>query len=290
MTNACAFCGLETLEENRFVRANSWKGIRKYWYCKLCRGYTLLPALNESDMNDLYQNYYNDNAVDESFSSIKSKFVDLEEYLRCNRSVKTILDFGCGIDGYLPSLSGKYEKQIDGYEVSAKTISLLQEKFPNNAFYDPTTFLYSKEKYDLVVLSDVLEHLSEPRELLVTLGTRLKPNGQIWIQQPLENNLTIFTMSLKIWAFFSRTASSKIPPFHVSLGSRKSLLKLINSTDFEITTYKVNETIWPAPPKLDFLNPKFFCLTLIKYLDLCISFVVKNYGNQMVFLVSIVDV
>ena len=189
------------------------------------------------------------------------------------------------VERLMEDTRSEYEKQIDGYEVSAKTISLLQEKFPNNAFYDPTTFLYSKEKYDLVVLSDVLEHLSEPRELLVTLGTRLKPNGQIWIQQPLENNLTIFTMSLKIWAFFSRTASSKIPTFLVSLGSRKSLLKLINSTDFEITTYKVNETIWPAPPKLDFLNPKFFCLTLIKYLDLCISFVVKNYGTRSFFLI-----
>jgi SAM-dependent methyltransferase len=285
MSNVCAFCGLETLKENKFVRANSWKGIRKYWYCKFCSGYTLLPALNDADMADLYQNYYNNTDVDESFSSIKSKFVDLEEYLRTNTRVETILDFGCGIDGYLPSLSGQYQKQIDGYEVSSKTISLLQAKFPSNTFYDPTTFVFSKVKYDLVVLSDVLEHLSEPRELLVTLKTRLKPDGQIWIQQPLENNLTIFSLTLKIWAFLSKTASSKIPPFHVSLGSKKSLTKLIDVSDFEIITYKISETIWPAPPKLNFFNLKNFCLTSIKYLDFFISFVIKDYGTRSFFLI-----
>lgn len=286
MVGRCVFCGLETLDESKFVRPNLWKGVRKYWYCKSCRGFTLLPSLNNQDMDDLYENYYNEAPIDASYKVIKKKFTDLETYISSLKKSKVILDFGCGVDGYLPALGNDYQIRVDGYEVSAKTIQILQKEFPQNSFYDKNTFENSSETYDLIILSDVLEHLPNPRELLISLQSRLCPGGQIWIQQPLENNLTVFTVVLKFWALLSKSGVSKIPPYHVSLASRRSMLRLIHSTDYAVVKYRVRETLWPAQPRMDPYSVRKTILTLIKYVDLSIACVVKNYGTRAIFLIE----
>jgi len=286
MEGKCVFCGLETLVESKFVRPNLWKVIRKYWYCNFCRGFTLLPSLNNQDMDDLYENYYNETPVDATYKVIKKKFTDLEKYFGSLEQSKVVLDFGCGVDGYLTALGNEYQIRVDGFEVSAKTIQILQEVFPGNSFYDKNAFEKSRETYDLIILSDVLEHLSNPRELLISLQSRLRPGGHIWIQQPLENNLTIFTFALKFWALLSKSGVSEIPPYHVSLASRRSILRLIRSTDYAVVKYRVRETLWPAQSRMDPYSIRKTFLTLLKYLDLCIACVVKNYGTRAFFLIE----
>ncbi len=39
-------------------------------------------------------------------------------------------------------------------------------------------------RYDMVILTQVLEHMSEPREILQEIYRVLKPNGEIWLSAP----------------------------------------------------------------------------------------------------------
>ena len=39
-------------------------------------------------------------------------------------------------------------------------------------------------KYDFIVLGEVLEHLDEPKQILVKLSKLLKPGGLLWITTP----------------------------------------------------------------------------------------------------------
>lgn len=286
MRKLCAFCGSQEVKESKFVRPSFWNGIRKYSYCKLCKGFTLQPPLSDQEMTDLYANYYNDTVVDGSSSNLEKKFRELEAHLALMDATKVVLDFGCGVDGYLPSLSTKYDVRIDGFEVSAKTIQFLQDRFPHNTFYDQATFQSSNEMYDLIVLSDVLEHLSDPKALLVSLEQKLKQNGQIWIQQPLENNLTLFTLLLKFWAIMKKSDFSKSPPYHVTLGSKCSMLKLIQSSNFVVVRFRITETMWPASTRINFRKPKQTCLTLIKYFDFLLASLFRNYGTRVFFLIK----
>ena len=41
-----------------------------------------------------------------------------------------------------------------------------------------------KDKFDLILLIEVLEHIADPKELLLKLSTYLKKDGQIWISIP----------------------------------------------------------------------------------------------------------
>ena len=285
MQYLCVFCGQPNLSASRFTRKNDWIGIRTFLFCSNCRGFTLTPPLKNTEMDTLYSDYYNDSTEIDGQQNIEVKFIELVKYLRNNEEIHEVLDYGCGVDGYLNSISEKLQINVDGFEVSPKTLTILQDRFPSSQFFDPISFSNTKKRYDLIVLSDVLEHLSEPKELLDSLRGKLRAGGLIWIQQPLENNRTLFTLLLKLRIFLSHSKFASIPPFHVSLGSRKSMLILLRRCGFEIVNYDVSETMWPAKNNLDFSNLKGAMLTLIKCLDKFASQRFINYGTRGVFLV-----
>jgi 2-polyprenyl-3-methyl-5-hydroxy-6-metoxy-1,4-benzoquinol methylase len=286
MLDLCTFCGESELSPTKVTRKNSWRGIRSYLHCSNCDGYTLSPPLNSLEMDTLYRNYYNESPEIEALHILENKFSDLEKYMQAQTDIKDVLDYGCGVDGYLHSRSYNWQIKIDGFEVSAKTLNVLRERYPNSQFFDPESFGTANRRYDLIVLSDVLEHLSNPKELLDSLKPRLKDGGRIWIQQPLENNATFFTLLLKIRIFLTYSRFAEIPPFHVSFASRKSMQIMLQRCEFEIINYKVFETMWPAKKKLDFLSPKNSTLTVIKYADILTSKFLRNYGTRVIFLVK----
>jgi 2-polyprenyl-3-methyl-5-hydroxy-6-metoxy-1,4-benzoquinol methylase len=237
-------------------------------------------------MEDLYSDYYNESTEIDSLHRLEGKFSEVERYIQAQSDVKDVLDFGCGVDGYLHSRSQSLQINIDGFEVSSKTLAILREQFPNSIFFDPESFRTVNKSYDLIILSDVLEHLSNPKQLLDSLKSRLKDGGRIWIQQPLENNKTVFTVLLKIKIFLTYAKFAEVPPFHVSFASRKSMRILLDRCELELVSYKVFETMWPAQNKLDFSSPKSSILTLLKFLDMVASRVLNNYGTRGNFLVK----
>ena len=286
MPHLCTFCGEPDLSPSKVTRKNSWRGTRSYLYCSNCVGFTLSPPLNSVEMDALYSDYFNESPEIEALHSLEEKFLDLERYMQTHGEIQDVLDYGCGVDGYLHSRSRSWEVNIDGFEVSTKTLNILRERYPNSQFFDPESFDATKKSYDLIVLSDVLEHLSNPKELLDSLKSRLKEDGRIWIQQPLENNTTLFTLLLKIRIFLTYSKFAEIPPFHVSFASRKSMQTLLQRCEFEIISYQVFETMWPAKEGIDFLSPKNSILTVIKFVDMLASKFLTNYGTRVIFLVK----
>ena len=286
MPHLCTFCGESDLSPSKVTRKNSWRGTRSYLYCSNCVGFTLSPPLNSVEMDALYSDYFNESPEIEALHSLEEKFSDLERYMQTQGEIQDVLDYGCGVDGYLHSRSRSWQINIDGFEVSTKTLNILREQYPNSQFFDPESFVTTNKSYDLIVLSDVLEHLSNPKELLDSLKSRLKEDGVIWIQQPLENNTTLFTLLLKIRIFLTYSKFAEVPPFHVSFASRKSMQTLLQRCEFEIISYQVFETMWPARKRLDFSSTKNSILTIIKFVDMFASKFLRNYGTRVIFLVK----
>lgn len=75
------------------------------------------------------------------------------------------LDFGCGRTKLLENILNQ-----SGYNVSSYDL-----------YYFPESFLL-KQKYDFIILSEVIEHLREPRFTLNELSMMLNPGGKIFIK------------------------------------------------------------------------------------------------------------
>ncbi|HMH53963.1 MAG TPA: methyltransferase domain-containing protein [Candidatus Acidoferrum sp.] len=101
---------------------------------------------------------------------------------------QTVLEFGCGLGLFLPTLAAR----------AARVIAL--DRFPHYALemvrrYD----LGSKVEFtmdvakipeaslDLVVAADVMEHLDDPKGLAATFRRKLKPTGRLVVSGPTES-------------------------------------------------------------------------------------------------------
>lgn len=105
-------------------------------------------------------------------------------------SYQTVLEAGCG-EGHVSNFLYKNKKgvQFDAFDVSEKVIRQAQKDYPHIHFRTGSIYDIDCEDntYDLVVASEVLEHLEEPQKALEELFRVSKkyvfisvPNEPIW--------------------------------------------------------------------------------------------------------------
>lgn len=116
------------------------------------------------------------------------------DHIEAGAPYKNVLDFGCGSGVMLPFLCGV------GARVTAMDIDLLpfervsrQRAFPTNLQVhdarEVTLGDLPKASFDLIVATDVLEHVADLAGTLNALKERLTLGGQIVISGPTENVL-----------------------------------------------------------------------------------------------------
>lgn len=97
-----------------------------------------------------------------------------------------ILDVGCG-RGWLSNLANVYGC-CEGIDPVANSIDLAQKYFPNLQFYVGTTtdLLTSPnfQPYDVIITSEVIEHIVDKEKFVSELKQCLVPNGYIIITTP----------------------------------------------------------------------------------------------------------
>lgn len=108
-----------------------------------------------------------------------------------------ILDMGCG-DGVLLYLLSKKIKNpdielygVDLSDVAVKTaINKFERRGVENKFFFRSETVYDTsfddEMFDIIISSDVIEHLSEPETFLNEVKRLLKPNGFLVIGTPIK--------------------------------------------------------------------------------------------------------
>jgi 2-polyprenyl-3-methyl-5-hydroxy-6-metoxy-1,4-benzoquinol methylase len=99
---------------------------------------------------------------------------------------ENVLEFGCGIGLFLPTLSGEGRTvaAIDLFPQFAKTLTRrmqLQVAFP------PTLDEVPDASVDLIVAADVLEHVDDLPGWVRKFGAKLKPGGRMLVSGPTEN-------------------------------------------------------------------------------------------------------
>ena len=140
---------------------------------------------NESSFLDYYNNFYKSlSKLDEkgnTFKKIKSMLPEL-------RGKEKIIDIGCGHGGVCHYLIDQgYD--VTGIEINDDAIKSLQEKGYNVLKKDITKGFDIYEKYDLVLILDVLEHVFDPVFLISEAIKITAKNGSIIISVPLYFDL-----------------------------------------------------------------------------------------------------
>lgn len=199
-----------------------------------------------------------------------------------------LLDVGCAMGFFME------EAQAQGFvpfgiEVSDYAARVAQKKFRDKIFVGPVekyVSLHSKkhdvQPFDMMILSDIIEHLQNPREVLRDLRSLLEPRGVVVLQTGDVDSLWAKMLG-KNWHFFA-------PPQHLYFFSKKTLTELLSQAGYRvIRVEKIGKTVSMRYllHMLNYMNIPLlgdFLYSVISKASLGrVSFPVKLFDNMVVF-------
>jgi 2-polyprenyl-3-methyl-5-hydroxy-6-metoxy-1,4-benzoquinol methylase len=133
---------------------------------------------------------------------------------------KKILDFGCGWGGFLKKTIKA--KSLTGIELRKECISYIKENIKKIQISDNLNNL--KDKYDIITMFHVLEHIPHQIKILKALKKKLTKNGKIIIEVPSASDFLLKLNEFKKFSFWSE---------HLILHTENSLKKILEISGFK---------------------------------------------------------
>jgi len=177
----------------------------------------------------------------ESGEELTRVFVKLVKKLG---GIRSICDLGCG-NGHISGRLAALGYHVTGVDASASGIQIAQRAYPGiefvHALIDGDL---NVGQFDLVVSSDVIEHLYRPSDLLEAALALLKPGGQLLLGTPYHGYLKnlILAATGKMDAHFSALHDGG----HIKFFSVSTLSKLMRAHQFDDLSF----TFYGRAPRL----------------------------------------
>ena len=142
-------------------------------------------------------------------------------------SINSVLDFGCGSGEMLQVFDSEFNISVKGLEPENKARLLAQEK-GFEIVSSISEFKAKSEKFDLVTLFHVIEHLYDPINLLIEIKSLLNQDGLLVIETPNSQDALIKLYESEAFRNFTYWSH------HPYLYSNKSIEILLQSAGYEI--------------------------------------------------------
>lgn len=115
-------------------------------------------------------------------------------------NVRSICDLGCG-NGYITGRLGALGYDVVGIDASKSGTRIASESYPQAHFIcslidDGLRERVAVESFDLVISSDVIEHLYRPGDLLGAAASLLKADGRLLLGTPYHGYLKNLLLSV----------------------------------------------------------------------------------------------
>ena len=170
--------------------------------------------------NNLYAFFNNpEERFISQFNSAKYKFNILKNFINFD-SAKNVLEIGCGTGGIL-SFFQSIKCDVTGVDYENDHLEFARKK-NIKTFSD---YKNIDKKFDIVILSHVLEHLVEPDEVLNNCKKLLKKNGLIYIEVPSIESIP---------KHYDYNLSNYLHIAHVTHFTKNTFINFINLKGFEI--------------------------------------------------------
>jgi 2-polyprenyl-3-methyl-5-hydroxy-6-metoxy-1,4-benzoquinol methylase len=201
--------------------------------CSSCHCLFLNPMPGDAEIATFYPTQYWWNAGRRgSLKKLESIYrrIALRDHVRFitkaagNRTGLELLDVGCG-SGTLISLLKRRGFRVRGVDFSAEAASIAKsENDVDVAVGSLEQVHFPDQSFDVVTLFHVMEHVTNPRQVLEEVSRILRPGGALILQVP----------NIESWQFkmFGAKWYGLDIPRHVIDYSRQSMLKLLNDTGF----------------------------------------------------------
>lgn len=151
-------------------------------------------------------------------------------------SFRNILDVGCASGWFLSEISKKYPKaSYYGIDIYDKGIGFAKKKYPKFEFRvaDAHKIPYKNNFFDLIVCTEVLEHVDDPRAVLLEIKRVLRRGGMALIE--LDSGSWLFSV---IWFLWRKGKGNVWNEAHVHSFNTKKLERMSLDCGFKILKKK----------------------------------------------------
>jgi 2-polyprenyl-3-methyl-5-hydroxy-6-metoxy-1,4-benzoquinol methylase len=152
------------------------------------------------------------------------------EFVKEKITNKTALDFGCGAGGFL-DLAKKSASSVSGIELE----KALQPSFKQrdlDVFENLAKAQEENNKYDVITAFHVVEHLQNPKEILMELSKLLEEGGEMIVEVPNSDDALLTLYKSKDFQKFTYWSQ------HLFLFNSKTMSELIEQTGLKLNWIK----------------------------------------------------
>jgi SAM-dependent methyltransferase len=247
----CLLCGatlevaLTGLTDNRLGTPGTYDILR----CSHCRFEQTSPVPSLTELKELYETHYNFGGErDTLYTRLRERFLfsalyrlwmlldgDAAFYRR--RGTGWLLDIGCN-EGRGLRIYARNGFQVEGLDLNEAAAAMAR----NAGFTVHTKLLEEfdpETRYQVAVLSNVLEHSLDPRRMLRDVHRILADGGQVWISLPNSESW--------LRRVFGRSWINWHVPFHISHFSAATLRQLLGDTGYtQIEVCQITPALWAS--------------------------------------------
>lgn len=243
--NRCPLCGnyqrsekLKITSEDRYLRLidNYLNSIpRVYYQCNNCSFIYLSPIITESESNKIYQEYrsveFRGETIESHFNRLsllpqeESEAYQKAVFIKQNtKKVNFALDIGCGIGIMIYQLQKVMpELDIEAIEPNKDCYFFIKKNFKIKIYHNHYKVGSTTKKYDLLIVSDVIEHIHYLKDISKAFRTNLKRGGYLFLVVPSPRNFDLYLPNHEVFN-----------ACHLYYFNEKNINQLLNNQGFVI--------------------------------------------------------
>jgi SAM-dependent methyltransferase len=215
--------------------------------CRNCKFEQISPVPTPTELKNLYEGYYNfggqrgtpyEKFREKILSSFLYKmwmYLDGDISFHRRNGHGRLLDVGCN-EGRSLQIYARNGFHVEGLELNENAAAVARAAGFSVYTCDLSQF-DPREPYDVVVLSNVLEHARDPRQMLLDIGRILNRGGQVWISCPNGRSWLrkVFGPSWINWHV----------PFHISHFSPQTSRRVLQQAGFAVVeSLQITPALW----------------------------------------------
>jgi 2-polyprenyl-3-methyl-5-hydroxy-6-metoxy-1,4-benzoquinol methylase len=225
-TNICPVCsGREFEQVGHPAALDLWR----------CRGCTLLVLQKENDalFAEVEQEYFGEGylrrqgPLAERILQNKAK-QRIRDIARLQPTGK-FLDLGCGT-GELIGAAKAAGYDVEGLDYSAPLARYVAKKYDVVVHEGESSQVALHERYDVIAMSHVIEHVLQPQATVKSLAAMLKPGGLLYLATP---NIDCWEARYRGWGSYE--------PYHLLYFNPHTIQLLLEQAQFQIVSIRTGE-------------------------------------------------
>ena len=231
-----------------------------YVSCLKCRLIYTTPIPTTEDFEKMYPTSYQDGADTTILPNLYKKLIGLRysygyqfDLIKKFHPKGIILDYGCGTANFIANASNQGFECV-GAEYNAKHIESLRKAMSNHFYLIDEVLSGKAGKFYVIRMSNVLEHLPNPIEIVEKLTFQLNKDGLLLIEGPIETNPNLALVTREFYFNLRKKLNPKWKashvPTHMFFSNRKNQLNFFKHFELETLHYQIKEAEWPYPASI----------------------------------------